>query len=66
MSKASEIINTFESIKLTELDAIPDISVSIHKSPYEGAEGGEYTNTFMGGLSAQRFAKFVRIKGGFC
>lgn len=42
-----------------------NLPVTIHKSPYEGAEGEyRYTTMFMGGISAQDFAKFVISKGG--
>lgn len=42
-----------------------DLPVTIHKSPYEGAEVGEYTEIFPGSpLSAQRFAKHIISKGG--
>lgn len=42
-----------------------DLPVHVHKSPYEGAEVGEYTTTFRASPnSAQRFAKHVIAKGG--
>lgn len=42
-----------------------DLHVVNHKSPYEGAEVGEYTDTFQGSpKSAQLFAKHIVSKGG--
>jgi hypothetical protein len=63
--KEDEIVSESKaSITLAKLDAIPDHPIVSHKSPYEGAEVGEYTERFMGSKSAQRFAKFIAIKGG--
>lgn len=42
-----------------------DLPVTRHKSPYEGAEVGEYTASFPGSpISAQKFAKHIISKGG--
>ena len=42
-----------------------DLPVTRHKSPYEGAEVGEYTEHFPGSpISAQKFAKHIISKGG--
>jgi hypothetical protein len=41
------------------------LPVTIHTSPYEGAEVGEYTAMFPGSpLSAQNFALHVMDRGG--
>ena len=43
----------------------PDLPVTIHKSPYEGAEVGEYTEMFHASpKTAQQFAKYIILKGG--
>jgi hypothetical protein len=40
--------------------AVQDLPVILHKSPYEGAEAGEYTVIFSGSpISAQNFAKYI-------
>jgi len=41
-----------------------DLPVVMHKSPYEGANVGEYTEMFMGVRDAQKFAKYIISKGG--
>lgn len=64
MTKASELLHRISETSLSDYDAQPDLPVTIHKSPYEGAEVGEYTEKFMGAKSAQRFAKFILSKGG--
>ena len=43
----------------------PDLPVTIHKSPYEGAQVGEYTEMFVSSpKTAQQFAKYIIFKGG--
>ncbi len=52
-------------MKLQEIKENGDLPVVIHKSPFEGAENGEYTEVFVGSpLSSQRFAKYIISKGG--
>jgi hypothetical protein len=59
---ASEDVYVTDSEKLK---AMPDLPVAVHKSPYEGAEAGEYTEMFMGSPAwAQQFAKYIMFKGG--
>jgi len=49
----------------TQKSEMQDLPVTVHKSPYEGAEVGEYTEVFHASpLSAQRFAKHIIAKGG--
>lgn len=49
----------------TSVKESADLPVTTHKDPHEGADIGEYTETFPGSpLSAQKFAKHVISKGG--
>lgn len=48
-----------------KLKAMTDLPITIHKSPYEGAEVGEYTEVFVSSpATAQQFAKYIISKGG--
>ncbi len=48
-----------------KLKAMADLPITIHKSPYEGAEVGEYTEVFVSSpATAQQFAKYIISKGG--
>lgn len=52
-------------MKLQEIKENGDLPVIVHKSPFEGAEVGEYTEVFSGSpLSSQQFAKYIISKGG--
>lgn len=52
--------------KKTPKKQIPDLEIIRHKTPYEGANAGEYTQEFRTKQDAQNFAKWIlnkNIKG---
>lgn len=60
-------MKTFKEFKdfLAEQSDLPDLPVVTHKSPYEGADIGEQTTSFLSSPgTAQKFAKHIISKGG--